>query len=267
MAKRYNYWLPEHPVEAEVLQVGDLWVDAQAQRILNERRCQYMAENFVPEAVGTVVVSRRQNGKTYVVDGMHRARVLQLKGIMTVMAEVHYDLDQTQEAMLFLLKNRESKGVQPADEYKIGLTGKIPLFVDTDKVVQAHGLMVGSSSANSIGAIQGILRITDDYGPEVLDRALTVAEDAWGRTTDTWNGMIISGLGLFLGRHGALVVDKELASKLAKAGNAGQWMGRVHARSTDSGTKFSGTSNRTLTSYHMILAEWNKGKSKNKIVV
>jgi hypothetical protein len=267
MAKRYSYWLPEHRVEPEAVQVEDLLVDPQAQRILNERRCQYMAENFVPEAVGTIVVSRRHNAKTYIVDGMHRARVLRLKGTTTVMAEVHYDLDQTEEAILFLLKNRESKGVQPMDEYKIGLTAKIPLFMDTDKVVQAHALMVGSSSANSIGAIQGILRITDDYGPEVLDRALTVAEDAWGRTTDTWNGMIISGLGMFLGKHGTLVVDRELASKLAKAGSAGQLVGKIHARSTDSGTKFSGTGNRTITSYHMILAEWNKGRSKNKIVV
>jgi hypothetical protein len=267
MAKRYSYWLPEHPVEPEILQVEDLEVDPQAQRTISERRCQYMADNFVPEAVGTIVVSRRQNGKTYIVDGMHRARVLQLNGVGTVMAEVHYDLDRTQEAMLFLLKNRESKGVQPADEYRIGLTGKIPLFVDTEKVVQAHGLMVGSSSANSIGAIQGILHITDRYGPEILDRVLTVVEDAWGRTADTWNGMIIAGLGMFLGKHGALVVDKELSAKLAKAASAQQWVGKIHSRSTDAGTKFSGTSNRTLISYHLILTEWNKGKSKNKIVI
>lgn len=267
MAKKYSYWLPEHRVETEVLQVEDLLFDPQAQRSLNERRAQYIADNFVPEAVGTIVASRRQNGKLYTVDGMHRTRVLQLKGITTVMAEVHYDLDQTEEAILFLLKNRESKGVQPLDEYRIGLTAKIPLFVDTEKVVQAHGLTVGNSSANSIGAVQGILHITDTYGPEVLDRVLSVAAAAWDHTTDTWNGMIIAGLGMFLGKHGASVVDKELASKLAKAFTAQQLVGKIHARSTDSGTKFSGTGNRTFTSYSVILEVWNKGRrSENKIV-
>ena len=96
--------------------------------------------------------------------------------------------------MLFLIKNRESNKPSALDEYKVGLTANLPLFVDTDKVLRRHSLELGNSSTNSVGAVASVLRITDTYGPDVLDRALTIAEQAWGRSYSTWDGMLLSGL-------------------------------------------------------------------------
>lgn len=263
---RYAYWLPTHEVDYGVtVAVADLKIDPQAQRSLNEKRAQMIADALVPEALGSIVVSQRPSGEYYVVDGMHRKRVCELVGLDTMTAEVHRGLTQQEEAILFLIKNRESNKPNALDEYKVGLTAGLPLFVDTDKVLDAHGLEMGSTTSSSIGAVAGVLRITENYGPEVLDRTLTVAEGAWGRAATTWDGMLLGGIGMFLGKHGDVVNDADLAMKIAKTGPAGAWVGKVHALASGGGLHNSGTGSRVSTCYGLIKSVWNKGKTKNRI--
>ena len=133
MAKKYAYELPKHRVEHGIsIPIDELKIDDKAQRTLNEARARSMANNLVPEALGTIVVSQRANGDRYIVDGMHRWHASKLTDIPELIAEVHHGLDQQEEAVLFLIKNRESSKPTPLDEYKIGLTAGLPLFVDTE---------------------------------------------------------------------------------------------------------------------------------------
>src|SRR5207248_3345479 len=144
---------------------------------------------------------------------------------------------------------RESSRPSAHDEYRIGLTANLPLFVDTESVLVAHRLQIGSTSTNSVGAVAGVLRITEKYGPNILDRTLTVAEDAWGRNDKTWDGMLLSGIGQFLGRHGEEVDDQTLARKISLQGNSYKWIGDVIALATAGGTQQSGTGGRTAQCY------------------
>lgn len=265
---RYTYELRPHHVDYGVeLLVEDLKVDPQAQRTLNEKRAQGIAENLVREALGTIVVSKRSDGSHYVVDGMHRKRVCELVGIETAKAEVHHELTQQEEAVLFLIKNRESSKPNALDEYKVGLTAGLPLFVDTDNVLQKHDLEMGSTSANSVGAVAGVLRITETYGPEILDRTLSVAEDAWGRTASTWDGMLLGGIAMLLGKHEMVDNDRELAMKIAKKGPAERWVGLVQSIASGGGLHHTGTGSRVTTCYQLLLREWNKGKRTNRVPV
>jgi hypothetical protein len=268
MRTRYTYELPPHKVVYGVeIPVDKLKTDPQAQRTLNEKRAQAIANNLVPEAIGSIVVSERADGSRMIVDGMHRHRVCQLEGIDTMVAEVHYDLTLMEEAVLFLIKNRESSKPNALDEYKVGLTAGLPLFVDTEVVLKKHGLEMGSTSANSIGAVAGVLRITETYGPEILDRVLTVAEAAWGRTASAWDGMLLGGIGMLLGRHEMVDNDNELAMKIAKRGPAERWVGMVQSIASGGGLHHTGTASRVSTCYQLLLREWNKGKRTNRVPV
>ncbi|NMO93995.1 DUF6551 family protein [Actinomycetospora sp. TBRC 11914] len=263
---RYAYELPEHKVEYGVsVAVADLKIDPQAQRTLNERRAQGIANNLVREAMGSIVVSQRADGSLYVVDGMHRKRVCELTNTPRITAEVHHGLSQKEEAVLFLIKNRESNKPNPLDEYKVGLTGGIDLFVDTEATLKKHGLEMGSTSTNSVGAVAGVLRITENYGPDILDRTLGVAEAAWGRNGSTWDGMLLGGIGMFLGRHGEIVKDSELAAKIQKTGPAQKWVASVHSLASGGGLHNTGTGSRVQTCYSQLVTVWNKGKKKNLI--
>lgn len=266
---RYEYDLPEHDVEYGIdLKIAELKIDRDAQRTLNEKRAQDIARNLVREAVGSIVVSKRANGELYIVDGQHRARACELVDIEAIKAEVHHGLTRAQESVLFLIKNRESHKPKPIDEYRVGLTGGVALFVDTDRVLTEHNLDIGSSSTNSVGAIQGVLRITERYGAEVLDRTLTVVENAWGRSQWTWDGMLLGGVGMFLGKHGQdpRVDDRQLAAKLQKLGNAQWWRSEVLSAASRGGFHNSGTGSRITTAYRGVLNAYNKGrKAENKI--
>lgn len=264
---RYSFDLPEHHVDYGVeLPITKLNIDPQAQRTLNERRSQTIAKNLVREAIGSIIVSERSDGELYIVDGQHRWRACALAGIPTIRAEVHHGLTQAQEAILFLIKNRESHKPRPIDEYHVGLTGGVPLFVDTDRILEKHGLSLGSSSTNGVGAVSGVLQIVDRYGATVFDRTLTVAEEAWGRSAETWDGMLLGGIGAFLGRWGDLVDDKELARKIMNMGTAAKWRSEILSQSSRGGFNNSGTGSRVTTAYRLVATAWNKGrKAENRI--
>ncbi|MFB7654235.1 MULTISPECIES: DUF6551 family protein [unclassified Streptomyces] len=262
---RYTFELPTHHVEyGQEVSVSDLNIDPQAQRTLNERRAQNIANNLVREAIGSIIVSKRDDGDLYIVDGQHRWRACVLAGLATIRADVHHGLTQPEEAILFLIKNRESHKPRPIDEYHVGLTGGVPLFVDTDRILKKHGLALGSSSTNSVGAVSGVLQITDRYGASVFDRTLTIAEDAWGRAAETWDGMLLGGIGQFIGRWGDLVNDSELAKKMQKMGTAAKWRSEILSRSSRGGFNNSGTGSRTTTAYKLVVDAWNHGRTVSK---
>lgn len=244
--------------------VSELNIDPQAQRTLNEKRAQHIANNMVREAIGSIVVSRRADGDLYIVDGQHRWRASALASIPTIMAEIHHGLTQAQEAILFLIKNRESHKPRPIDEYHVGLTGGVPLFVDTDRILQKHALTLGSSSTNGVGAVSGVLQITDRYGAATFDRTLSVAEDAWGRSAETWDGMLLGGIGMFLGRWGDIVDDAELAKKVERMGTAAKWRSEILSQSSRGGFNNSGTGSRVATAYRLVVNAWNHGRTAAK---
>jgi hypothetical protein len=268
---RYTYDLPDHEIQYGVeLSTDDTLVriDPQAQRTLNERRAQGIADNLQLSAIGAITASRRADGSLWMVDGQHRRRALQLKGIGQMHAEVHEGLNQRQEAILFLIKNRESSRPMALDEYKIGLTGEVQQFVDTEKVLVGHGLVAGrGTSANQVGAVSAIVRITERFGDEALDFALTVAEIAWGRTDSTWEGNLLGGLALFYDKIPDIRNrQKDLGEKLGKSGPAYAWVGKMHAAASGGNVHGTGSSGRASSAYKLFVAAWNKGRRPNQRV-
>ncbi|MET8139467.1 ParB/RepB/Spo0J family partition protein [Sphaerisporangium sp. NPDC005288] len=263
MAKsRFQYVLPDHLVEYGVeVEIDSLKIDEDAQRGLNEKRAKSIADGLIVDALGSIVVSERGDGNRYVVDGMHRTEACRLKGLRTIKAEIHYGLNQQEEATLFLIKNRESAKVSTLDEYKVGLTAGDMLCVSVDRVLKSHGLGLGSSSTNSVGAVSAVLRVTRQYGPDTLDRTLKVVQAAWGRNKESWDGVILGGVAMFLGRHGDKIDDDELANKLLKRGLAARWRSEALTRASNGGYNNSGTGSRESQCYQMVVESWNKGRT------
>ncbi|MEV1244508.1 DUF6551 family protein [Nonomuraea sp. NPDC049750] len=259
---RFQYALPDHRVEYGVeVEIDSLKIDDDAQRGLNVKRAQGIADGLIVDALGSIVVSERADGNRYIVDGMHRTEACKIRGLRTIKAEIHYGLIQQEEATLFLIKNRESAKVSTLDEYKVGLTAGDALCVSVDQVLQSHGLGLGASSTNSVGAVSAVLRITRQHGPLILHRTLKVVETAWGRDKESWDGVILGGVAMFLGRHGSSVDDDELAKKMLKRGLAARWRSEALTRASNGGYNNSGTGSRESQCYQMVVESWNKGRS------
>lgn len=262
MANKFNYTLRDHRVTYEAVDLTTLQISELAQRGLKIPHYTKMARNFVREAVGTLVVSQRSDGQLFLVDGQHRREACLAVGIKTLVVEMHHGLTEQEEGLLFLLKNRESIKPDRSSEYKIAVTAALPEFVATEEVLEKRGLKVRkSASANVVGACTTVVDITQKYGPDVLERVLIVAENAWGREGTSWSASLLAGLGMFLGRHGDRVDDKALAARLARL-TALQWLARVTALCTNGG---GGGGIRTKVFYGLVVQEWNKRRTTNRI--
>lgn len=278
-SKDYSYDIPDHPIKYEKVDPRTIKFDPRAQRNLNKARAQAIAEKLVPTALGTPILSQRADG-LYAVDGMHRVYACQLilagkaavsetvrKAIQTIACEVHSDLSMAHEASLFIIKNKESSKVGANDEFRIGVLAGHPLFVDTNDVLEKHQLKVGSRTTNGVRGIKGILDIVADYGPEILDQALTIAEDAWGRTPDTWHSVTIGGIAIVISRHPDVVKHKELAQKLKRQGDPLSFKGKIQIIATNNNTRADGTKGRLKAAHLSVASAWNGSRRVNRIPV
>ncbi|MEU9719057.1 DUF6551 family protein [Streptomyces sp. NPDC047976] len=275
-SKDYSYDIPDHPIEYQRLDPREIKFDHRAQRNLNKTRARTIAEKLVPTALGTPILSKREDG-LYAVDGMHRLYACQLiaagevsvskkvrDAVQVIVCEVHFDLTMANEASLFIIKNKESSKVGPNDEFRIGLLAGHPLFQDTNTVLEKHQLKVGSSSANGVRGIKGILSIVMDHGPEILDQSLTIAEDAWGRHPDTWHAVTIGGIATVMSKHPALK-PKELAEKLKRQGDPTSFKAKIQTIATNNNTRADGTKGRLKAAHLAVASAWNANRRVNRI--
>lgn len=78
--------------------------------------------------------------------------------------------------------------------------------------------------------------------------------------------MLLGGIGMFLGRWGDLVDDKELARKILAMGTAAKWRSEILSQSSRVGFNNSGTGSQMSTAYRLVATAWNKGrKAENRI--
>ncbi|WP_217238683.1 DUF6551 family protein [Streptomyces sp. AC555_RSS877] len=277
--KDYSYDIPDHPIEYIKVDPMTIKFDPRAQRNLNKARAQAIAEKLVPTALGTPILSHREDG-LYAVDGMHRVYACQLilsgkvsvseevrKAVQTITCEVHSGLSMANEASLFIIKNKESSKVGANDEFRIGRLAGHPLFVDTNTVLEKHQLKVGSRSVNGLRGIKGILGIVIEYGPESLDEALTIAEDAWGRTPDTWDSVILGGIATVMSKHSGVVKPKVLAERLQRQGNPVNFRQKIHNLATNGNTRADGTKGRLKAAHIAVASAWNGSRRTNRLPI
>lgn len=278
-SKDYSYDIPDHPIDYIKVDPRTIKFDPRAQRNLNKARAQAIAEKLVPTALGTPIISRRADG-LYAVDGMHRVYACKLiltekvsvseevrEALQTITCEVHSGLSMANEASLFIIKNKESSKVGPNDEFRIGVLAGHPLFQDTNAVLEKHQLKVGSSSANGVRGIKGILNIVMEHGPEILDLSLTIAEDAWGRAPDTWHSVTIGGIATVMSKHSDIVNPKELAQKLKRQGDPTSFRAKIQTMATNNNTRHDGTKGRLKAAHLAVASAWNAHRRVNRIPV
>ncbi|MCX2185645.1 DUF6551 family protein [Streptomyces sp. SKN60] len=242
--------------------VQKLFVDYDVQREPDRRRAKKIAEAFDENKLGSIIVSDRGDGTFHIIDGQHRWLAAKEAEHPYLHADVHTGLERAQEADMFLAKNRDSKKPSAFDEHKNGVAAGHSPYVEAEAVLKKHNLTAGSSSANQFGAITKAHALVKQFGPDVLDRALTVAENAWGRSRFTWEGVIIHGLGLIIGRHPELIDDKRMAQRLASTSTAEGMKGRITTAATGGGTRHDGTGGRATAAYWVMVTVWDTGLPK-----
>ncbi|MBN2840985.1 MAG: hypothetical protein JXP37_08540 [Coriobacteriia bacterium] len=256
-----------HTARIERLTLDQLTIDHRIQRPLRPAHVSNIAEHLDFNALGILVVSRRNDGTIVVLDGQQRQAALRQKGYdgrFSIQCEVHDGLTLAQEAELFLRYNRDRKAVDSLTIYKNRVQSGDPVAVAIDLIVKECGLRVGGSgSEGEVRAVSALEAVYKGYKlkqeqPQALRAALVAVTEAWGANARSLQGQIIEGIGKVFVRDGDAIDADNLIKKLAKyPGGADTLIGDARGR-----TRYNGKS-VTDSVAAIIVDVYNKGRRSN----
>ena len=188
----------------EVLDIDVLQIDPSYQRDLVQKLVDEIAVAYDPLTAGVVLVSRRDNGDLFIVDGQHKTAGAKQAGNETLLCLVVNGLTPEDEAKLRLAANVK-RADTALEKFKARLIASDPVAMGIQNVVTAFGVQInlspiGHSGINAVGSLEMVWRV-DDTGV-MLSRVLQVIQDAWGAPEGDYSGSnIFKGIAFFLVKH------------------------------------------------------------------
>lgn len=248
----------------EWLKIDDLDRDPEINvRPIDQKRATRIANDFDPDAFGVIEGSRRENGRTVILDGQHRAEGMRIMGWngQKIPVKVHYGLTRADEAKMFIRLNTQV-AIRYLDRFLSRITAKDKVAVAINDIVRANGYVIDRQSRD--GVIVAAKALEDVYlgtnqkirgtNAKALHGTLQAVTEAWGRTIYSVNVNVIAGVGQFLLRYGEHAKLDRLIDKLkgVQAGPQGLIARGKGKRELHGGSLASGIG-------HYITDEYNKG--------
>lgn len=246
----------------EEIFAADLKVDPTVQRGFHPVHAQKLFTSWDERFIGTLIVSRRENGDLYLVDGQHRCVVALRKDPTAIMdCEVYEGLTVVEEALMFLHFNRNRKPPSAFDHYKIGLKALLPIEVRMYAESSALGLEISPHKGNrQIAAVAACRRIVgwDVHETGLLQDTLQCAEQAFGAHPETWDANLIQAIARVIHHNRSKISYSRLVEKLrTKHPDEWQALGMM-------GVKGGGGSvNRSIAMARLIKFEYDKRLSES----
>jgi len=207
-----------------------LKIDGSYQRQLSRTKVNQIAEQWLPDAAGVILVSRRQDGY-YVVDGQHRVAAAQRLGVSTLMCQEVDELSIKDEAYRFYLCNTARGNPRTIDTFKARLMYGDEHAVAVHNIITEAGYSVRWSGGVdddtpyvlvAIGACERVYRGLFPKGarakphPELLRKTMDTITLAWGGSSGATKKLLIEGLGVFYKHYGEEVRVEDVADRLQR---------------------------------------------------
>jgi hypothetical protein len=205
------------------LRVDHLTVDFRVQRSVDPKRVRSMAENLNREALGTIIVSTREDGTYHVIDGQTRVAAMKEAGNGNegIDCKVFQDLTLAEEAALFRLYN-DTKQVRPVTKFMIRVVEGDKKAIALSTILNRHGWTVnGASGRGYFLAVAALEWVYDGavqwepVNPEACDVTLNVLTTAYGHDPDGVRAELVKGVGLTALRYGDQLDLRKLTVELA----------------------------------------------------
>jgi uncharacterized protein DUF6551 len=210
----------------------DIKVDPRVQRQLIPARVKALAAALDLDALGILLVSKREKGDYYVLDGQHRIAALMAEdlGEWEVNCQVYEGLTLAQEAEFFRRHNN-TRPITAFDDYDKGLTAEDPEVLAIDAILKKHGFkMAGSARDGVVSAVVTVRNIYRQDEGKTLDTTLGIIVSAWGQRAASVEKPILGGMSRVVSIYGSELERKVLVSKLQKStGAASGVLGKARA--------------------------------------
>lgn len=247
--------------KTEWITAGKLNIDHSYQRDVIPARVKAIADKLDLDALGLFIVSRRSDGKLFIIDGQHRDAALRYHGWQDdwkVECRVYEGLTVEQEAELYRQLNN-TRPLLAWDFYKAGLVSGDAECLEIDGLVKSCGLKVSRVSGDGkVCCVTTLRKVHKQHGPDVLRRALTIATEAWGHTSAAVEKDIVHGLSIVSATYNGEVDTPWLIKKLSKSpGGPTGMIGRAR------GLKDIYTAPLYRIVAQQIIALYNKGRKSS----
>jgi hypothetical protein len=194
--------------------VKDIAIDYRVQRAqLNKLKINAMVADFDEDALGVLIVSRRNDNSYVCLDGWHRAEACKLvpEAPAKLDAIIFDGLTLPEEARLFRLYNTRAT-MHTIDQFNAGVHEGLEREVRITNIVQSYGLKVHADGFACVGAAKRIVEFPDGYTR--LDVTLNIINQVWGLVDGSLDYRIVEGIATYLRYHGDKVKVVTLIKRL-----------------------------------------------------
>lgn len=249
-------WIP-------VSQLSVAW--AKAQRTFNEKHAKKIADNFDPDMFGVLSVSKpNKDGIYHIIDGQHRKAAIQaLFGDReTVPCNIFDVSDQARAAKMFDRINNSRKATSPLDRFRVRITAGSEVEVTINNIVNSLGYRIEMVNGREgvIGSVQALTAVYQQFGPEVLKKALKTIQDTWGMDYNSVSAPLLRGYGAFIAEYGSGIDHKRLVSSVAQKYAPGSLLG-----SAKGAKQIMGITSMVEAVKYILLRTYNAGLKKDKL--
>jgi hypothetical protein len=220
-------------MEIKRFKVKDIAVDAY-QRSVSSAHVAKIVREFDERLLGLPVLSVRDNGSCYVVDGQHRIEALRKLGITEVDCQVLREADSQAEAQLFVKVNTTKKGLNGVDKFFALIEAKNESAIQCKALFAKYGweLVRGSTTrVQTRGDLAmrpnaATLAVFND-SPAELEIALNVLIEAFPADADGFRSAQVAKSMVSFNLIGGLT------TAIASWIKSGQWSGQLRTTVVD----------------------------------
>lgn len=158
--------------------------------------------------VGYPVLSQREDGSYWIIDGQHRLGGARLAGKQNIECDVRSGLTLEEEAKLFDELNGQRSHVQAIDRYKARLFYNDPAAVEITQIVNEFDGGIATKSDRwdamndktmAVRSVASLFRLYEQEGPARLREILSLIKESWGAVDyQTTNELSLSGINILL---------------------------------------------------------------------
>lgn len=248
---------------SSLVKVSDLMIDYSYQREQSKYKVAKIARNFNYDALGVIIISIRESGEMFILDGGHRVAAMNLLGKEneTIDALVYFDLTVEQEADLFVKLNEDRTKPKRSDIFDAKVASRDASALEISSVLDSLGLRISSTPGNgNIRAVSGINQIFENAGPDVMKRVLYVTKEAFGNHSSSFNKEFIVSMSMLYHHCDSQISDTRMIEKLKKFVNPNNIVSLVRTN-----MKLNVFKDTHIGIIHVVVSDYNKSLRKNGI--
>jgi hypothetical protein len=190
---------------AEVVEIAQIQVDPEYQRNMRWEFVNEIAQAYDIVKAGPILVSVREDGSMWSVDGQHRMAGAEQAGETEMLAHVVHGLTREEEAELRLARNNRKSDTTP-EKFKTRLVMGDPQAHAVKRIVEKHDLVINLTMTqhggiNAIATLEAIYEV--DHKGLWLNRTLSFLREAYPEdlTSEVYSTNMMKAVAWYIGQH------------------------------------------------------------------